>query len=610
MVRSGGLLDDPRGLDKARPRIWRRRLIRLVSLGVVVYAANALLGLAEPAPSSRQIRGDSSSGDPDCVRGGVQCDANPARPTIDAVALRLPDPDPTSGKSRYYSANHWFHVSEFHARNHARLRSIDALPPLRRGNGVVIALADDAWKAQLRPMTRLLLAASYTDGRASRVSFALPSSVRNHNPDGSRWGRGLDGVTDLACGWSLSSWHVTPDQPLRDRFVKCAGWSGRGSEPTCEPADATLAADDGTAGVTFGAVKSERGDWAPTLRDVRSLRDTIDRLCAEGGAEGGTEGVAERGASRRLEAKEGKADKKAHEAERAIAELEGRACMGRGGSTTYRHVVVYQRDAGRRLEGAEEAANALVEALPGGTKAWRRSVVTHHENLPPCLLKRCLGNADVLVTPHGFQSMLYVLLKPGSLMYEVFPHRYYKHGYKRAALEWGLAHGASQSPPRGALPTLISRAFTTGGCMSMYYCRYLARKGDVVLEARDVEAIARAVRASDGDARGAATDPKDGSTVTWMKDPNGAVGRRECLAACAANHSCQKFKLVDDGGGGGSDSPGGGGSDSPGGSDDETEASLEKGGVCVLRVDSEQGERDGDVIGAGIYNNKCWVPGC
>ena len=144
MVRSGGLLDDPRGLDKARPRTWRRRLIRLVSLGVVVYAANALLGLAEPALSSGQIRGVSSSGDPDCVRGGVQCDANPARPTIDAVALRLPDPDPSSGKSRYYSANHWFHVSEFHARNHARLRSIDALPPLRRGNGVVIALADES----------------------------------------------------------------------------------------------------------------------------------------------------------------------------------------------------------------------------------------------------------------------------------------------------------------------------------------------------------------------------------------------------------------------------------------------------------------------------------
>jgi len=33
-------------------------------------------------------------------------------------------------------------------------------------------------------------------------------------------------------------------------------------------------------------------------------------------------------------------------------------------------------------------------------------------------------------------------------------------------------------------------------------------------------------------------------------------------------------------------------------------------GACLLRVDTAQGARDGDVIGAGIYNNKCWVPGC
>ena len=33
-------------------------------------------------------------------------------------------------------------------------------------------------------------------------------------------------------------------------------------------------------------------------------------------------------------------------------------------------------------------------------------------------------------------------------------------------------------------------------------------------------------------------------------------------------------------------------------------------GACVLRLDGAQGGRDGDVIGAGIYNNKCWVPGC
>jgi hypothetical protein len=51
------------------------------------------------------------------------------------------------------------------------------------------------------------------------------------------------------------------------------------------------------------------------------------------------------------------------------------------------------------------------------------------------------------------------------------------------------------SPPRGWVAETISKRFTTAKCMSMFYCRYLARKGDVVLEARDIAAVARAVEA-------------------------------------------------------------------------------------------------------------------
>ena len=50
--------------------------------------------------------------------------------------------------------------------------------------------------------------------------------------------------------------------------------------------------------------------------------------------------------------------------------------------------------------------------------------------------KICFQWVNVVPLQHGFQSMLYLLLPPGALLYEVFPHRYYKHGYKRAALEW------------------------------------------------------------------------------------------------------------------------------------------------------------------------------
>ena len=69
------------------------------------------------------------------------------------------------------------------------------------------------------------------------------------------------------------------------------------------------------------------------------------------------------------------------------------------------------------------------------------------------------------------------------------------------------------------------------------------------------------------------------------------------MAKCAANHSCQRFRLS------------GGNSDANSVSDSDASENLER-GRCMLRIDESQGEKDGDVIGAGIYNNKCWVPGC
>jgi hypothetical protein len=66
---------------------------------------------------------------------------------------------------------------------------------------------------------------------------------------------------------------------------------------------------------------------------------------------------------------------------------------------------------------------------------------------------------------HGFQSMLYLLLPPRALLYEVFPHRYYKHGYKRAALEWGLSHGRGPwlNPCHMSLPHRVGAVALQGG---------------------------------------------------------------------------------------------------------------------------------------------------
>jgi hypothetical protein len=53
------------------------------------------------------------------------------------------------------------------------------------------------------------------------------------------------------------------------------------------------------------------------------------------------------------------------------------------------------------------------------------------------MLMHHLYNADVLVTPHGFQSMLLLFLPRPAIIFEVFPYRYYKRGYGPFGGEYG-----------------------------------------------------------------------------------------------------------------------------------------------------------------------------
>ena len=574
------------------PRVSRRRtLTRCISLAFAAYAAWALsrldvgFGLGGSSRDSNHFAGAFSG---ECVaRAGASCalaDLESA-PIPRALALVAPDSDPESGKSRYYSANHWFHVCEFHIHNHARLRAHGLLPP---GDGpdarapIILQLADPEWLPKLVPMTRLLLALAYTDGTAASIAYAPPGTLEpgadqlpaSSSPSSSS-SPSIPPRRRLACDWSAAAWRASPSQPTTERFVVPVGVGGAceathaASIPSSTTSDIRATRTSSRAPAAMGAVKAERGDWAPTSADVDSMRRALRRLCAP--APGEDEGS---------EVRSGSNPRAEDAATSASAALESQPCAAASDGDGTRHAVIYQRDVGRSLEDVEGAASSLERALGAD---WRVSVVTHHERLPPCRLARCLGRAEALVTPHGFQSMLYLFLPPKALLYEVFPHRYYKHGYKRAALEWGVSHGMTLSPPRSAASRIISAGFTTGGCMSMFYCRYLARKGDVVLEPRDVDAIVRAVRAEE----------RGGADARWIEEdaPEGLknTARAECLAACAANHSCQRFRVAS--------------------ADGEGEDDADE-GACELRVDPEQGERDGDVIGAGIYNNKCWVPGC
>jgi hypothetical protein len=311
----------------------------------------------------------------------------------------------------------------------------------------------------------------------------------------------------------------------------------------------------------MGRVKAERGDWLPRDEDVVSMRDALAGLCEE--------------PNRRSDKSWTDTSRRSDAAAAAAAALASQPCGGAFGDSDeahVRHLVIYQRNTGRVMEDVRDVATKLEDTLntldddaglelgasndgshDGSIRpvrfVWRVSVVTHSDSFPPCALRSCLARASALVTPHGFQSMLYLFLPQNAHVHEVFPHRYYKHGYKRAALEWGVSYGFSMSPPRSLLSRLISRLFTTDACMRMYYCRFLARKGDVLVTDKDAALIARsavvAARASveaekglqSADKKAFATGRKREETKTfaetrWHTRSEDST-RAECLAACA-----------------------------------------------------------------------------
>ena len=64
-------------------------------------------------------------------------------------------------------------------------------------------------------------------------------------------------------------------------------------------------------------------------------------------------------------------------------------------------------------------------------------ILMHKTSRSPCTLMHHLYNTDILLTPHGFQSMLLLFLPRPGLMFEIFPEKYYKRGYGPFGAEYG-----------------------------------------------------------------------------------------------------------------------------------------------------------------------------
>jgi hypothetical protein len=80
-------------------------------------------------------------------------------------------------------------------------------------------------------------------------------------------------------------------------------------------------------------------------------------------------------------------------------------------------MIIYQRDLNRKIGNLDEALLLLRNQFD--PVKWEIEVVMHDKDRSPCMLAALLHNTDILLTPHGFQSMLLMFLPRTSILFEV-----------------------------------------------------------------------------------------------------------------------------------------------------------------------------------------------
>ena len=152
-------------------------------------------------------------------------------------------------------------------------------------------------------------------------------------------------------------------------------------------------------------------------------------------------------------------------------------------------VVIYQRDKSRLLLNAEHAVKKLGMLL--GPR-WVVETVLHSD-LCPCKMIDLMRTATVLITPHGFQSVLLLFQPLSSVLIEVHPSHYLKqevYGFVQAGLRQSFniarSYLAEESVP--VVPLAIAASyvmkwcgFLTHDCMHSAVCRNIARRQDVLM---------------------------------------------------------------------------------------------------------------------------------
>lgn len=136
-----------------------------------------------------------------------------------------------------------------------------------------------------------------------------------------------------------------------------------------------------------GDVPIERGKWFTNQSTVDTIREKILKFC-------------------KMKKKDSFKSEEQHE------------------STSFK-LVIYQRDLDRRIIGLSDLVYKLkIMAGPN----WSFVILHHSEATEPCEYHRVLGNADIFLTSHGFQSLALIFMKKGATLFELYNYKYWKPG--------------------------------------------------------------------------------------------------------------------------------------------------------------------------------------
>lgn len=368
---------------------------------------------------------------------------------------------------------HWFHFIEFHLPlSSAEERSNYFFSDFTGDSfNLLLFFPKKSWISELTPMTRFFLAAVYSTPFARRdvAKVAFPQRLVFLSAENSLRGeRGIksakiDGDRASIVTKRSYTWSSTIHQSLLDRFVLNDALICRNADEMVEFNTEFISANVAKSGTGFGRVSSPVHEWFAKIENVQSMRRSFNMLCQVGiDSNANTIDFSTALPSKLDETKTG-----------CLSEM---MLAVNKDKIKKRQAVIYQRDVNRKFRDFDQVKRDVKTTLGSD---WSVSVVMHDDDNPPCLLYHCLTNAELLITPHGFQSMLTMFLPTRAYMFEIFPSRYHWTGYKTLGLMFGVRHVWVESRPLTIFGHVLSAALTTKRCMASYLCRYLVRKSDV-----------------------------------------------------------------------------------------------------------------------------------